>query len=96
MSSTSDDSAPSTRRVSRANDAGPLSRYRVQITYREPGYAEHSGTDKPYTGRFIVQAADERDAIARAKAEFEEIARRSGVGWVRIIQRVDCEKLDAS
>src|SRR5271170_4992429 len=67
--------------------------YTVEITYREPGYAQRSGTDKPYGGRFVVRATDERHAIALAKAEFEAIAASSGVGWVRVIERIDCRRL---
>lgn len=66
----------------------------VGITYREPVYAQRSGTDKPYSSRFVVQAADEQDAIAQAKAEFQAMAATSGVGWIRIIERIDCRRAD--
>jgi hypothetical protein len=67
--------------------------YVVDITYREPGYAQRSGTDKPYGSRFLVEAIDERDAIAQAEAEFKALAQKSGVGWVRVIERIDCRQI---
>lgn len=66
--------------------------YIVEITYREPGYAERSGTHEPYSGRFVVHAADELDAVTQAKVEFESVAAASGVGWVRVIERIDCRR----
>jgi hypothetical protein len=89
-----DDEAPTTRRVPRPSPVSTRERhtYLVEITYREPGYALHSGTDRPYSGRFVVQAAHEDEAVARAKAQFEALARASSVGWVRVIERVTCRQ----
>jgi hypothetical protein len=92
--SDSDDEAPPTpREQPKGSHAAGLA-YVVVITYREPGYAQHSGTDKSYSGRFTVWAPDERSAIAQAKAEFEAVAARSGVGWVRDIEGVDCQQVN--
>ena len=84
--------APATLRTPGKGAQGALGAYIVGITYREPVYAKHSGTDRPYSSRFVVQAAGEHDAIAQAKAEFEAMAVTSGVGWVRIIERIDCRR----
>jgi hypothetical protein len=91
MSTTLHDDAPSTRRVS--TPTGDEARYVVKITYREPGYAERSGTRKSYTGSFVVHAVSERDAVAQAKIEFESIAALSGVSWVRLVDRIECRRV---
>jgi len=88
----SDDTAPITRKTSGAAGQAPRFSWTVRIAYREPTYALRSGADNAYSCRFVVEATDERDAIARAKEEFEKVAARSGVGWAREIERFECER----
>jgi hypothetical protein len=104
----SDDDAPVTRRTPPASGRAPdalVARKKareadlpthphwfVWIFYREPSYAEHSGIHKTYSFRFVVQATDERAAVAKAKAEFAEMAATSGVGWGRVIERIVCDR----
>jgi len=76
-----------------APDASGVPAWIVDIGYREPAYAKHSGTDKAYGGRFIVRAVDTADAITQAKAQFERSALESGVGWSRIIECIDCQPM---
>ena len=93
-----DDSEPVTRRELPVLTSGPLLpaiavprfAYCVDITYREPVYALYSGTERLYSGTFLVVAADERDATAQAMARFEAAAAASGVGWSRVIVGVVC------
>lgn len=108
MAIDSDDNVPDTRRdLQNENQREPPDAQRalperrrptrsawiVDITYREPGYAQRSGIDKPHSGRFVVRAVDRNTAIEQAKIEFEAIARESGVGWVRVIERIDCQRI---
>jgi hypothetical protein len=99
-----DDKEPVTRRVLGGTPAGstdlspPATRsaergsfaYCVEIAYREPTYALYSGTEKTYGSTFQVWAADDRAAIAEAKARFEDAAASSGVGWGRVIVGIVC------
>ncbi len=85
------DDAPPTVRYHPATTPAPrvdLADYVVRILYREPGYAEKSGTHKQYSGRFIVRAGSLPSALAEAKARFHQIAAQSGVGWVRVIESI--------
>jgi hypothetical protein len=84
-----DDDEPATRRDVSLTE-GHRFAYTVDITYREPSYALHSGIDKAYTGTFQVLASDERNAIALARAHFEATAAISGVGWSRVITGIVC------
>ncbi len=99
-----DDDAPITRRIPPSSGRGaarkraalpapaPRPSWLVWIFYREPTYAQRSGIHETYSSRFAVRATDERAAIAQARAEFEAAAALSGVGWVRVIERVMCER----
>lgn len=100
-----DEEPPSTRREPfdrakplRPRAIGPAAdaeaeEYVVTIAYREPGYAQRNGVaERIYHGSFTVRARDEQGAVRRAVAEFHEIARLSSVGWVRVIDRVVCER----
>jgi hypothetical protein len=87
-----DDEAPITRKTRGADDQAPRFSWIVRITYREPSYAQRIGTDTAYSHRFAVVAANEGDAIAQAKTEFEKMAMRSGVSWAREIERIECER----
>lgn len=62
-------------------------RYRVSLTYVEPGYACARGIDAiPYRGVFYVNAPDPEQAIVLATALFHDAQRTSSVGWAREIQ----------
>jgi hypothetical protein len=91
MARKADDEAPTTRRTPTPGGRAPRAWCVVRIAYREPTYAQRSGTDKTYSCCFVVEARDERDAIAQAKAQFEAMAAKSGVGWIREIEHVECE-----
>ena len=101
-----EDQAPSTRRerierakLLRGRAIGPTAapanpdEYKVTIYYREPGYAQRNGAaEQTYRGSFIVQATDEQAAVRRAVSEFDQMARLSSVSWIRVIEKVVCER----
>lgn len=67
-----------------ANDS-----FRITIYYREPTYELVAGRKKhPYSWTWEVVAQDESAARAQAMRQFEDLARRSSVGWVRRIEGV--------
>jgi hypothetical protein len=73
-----------------------LYHFSVTVYYREPSYALNTESDeKLYRGTFEVQARDPVDAVRQSLAQFKEIERLSGVGWVRCVVRVDCRLVDA-
>ena len=84
-----DDQEPVTRRELGGTPLKGFA-YCVGIAYREPTYALYSGTEKIYGSSFQVWAADERDAIAEARARFDDAAASSGVGWGRVIVGIVC------
>jgi hypothetical protein len=91
------DEAPPTVRFHEAaapGSQGELSDYVVRIVYREPEYAQRSGTNRSYSGRFIVRARSLQAALAEAKARFDEVAAQSGVGWVREIETISGRRLE--
>ncbi|HJK95191.1 MAG TPA: hypothetical protein RMG45_15850 [Polyangiaceae bacterium LLY-WYZ-15_(1-7)] len=68
--------------------------YRVTVFYTEPTYAAQRGIPlREYKGSFFLQMPDRGSAIARARHLFLDAERRSGVGWVREIVRVECEQV---
>jgi len=69
--------------------------YRVDITYREPGFEEQSGLGPhPYGGTFEVVARDANEAIHLAIEEFRRIEELSWVGWQRVIVSMDVQRLE--
>ena len=62
-----------------------MSSYIVVIPYREPTYELRRGgpPEKPYLGRFEIEATSEEEAIDKAIQRFEQTRRESSVGWVR-------------
>jgi len=67
----------------------PNDTYRVTILYREPSYERARGRRAdPYSWSFEVEALSVDSARAEAMRRFDELARNSGVGWVRRIERV--------
>jgi len=70
--------------------SGSLRSYVVAFVYREPTYeAARRHGPTLYRGSFRVEAASPRDAELEARRRFEAWARRSGVSWVREVQRVE-------
>jgi len=110
MIETYDDDAPTTRRYRHSElrdrkGAAPESAstsmhrtsYEVTITYREPGYALYVGGEgRSYSATFTVLARDNTEATARARAQFDDIAARSGVSWVREIEAITCRPAAAA
>ena len=66
---------------------GATERFKVRLTYVEPGYARARGIEElPYVGSFEVCAADPDEAVLRATELFRDAQRSSGVGWAREIR----------
>jgi hypothetical protein len=97
MSAATIDEAPPTVRFHAAPSLAPSGEpadYLVRIIYREPGYAQKSGTNRSYSGRFIVRARSLQAALAEAKARFDVLAAQSGVGWIRVIESIGGRRLE--
>ncbi len=68
--------------------------YRVRILYREPTYELRAGGQREsYLFDRIVKASGHEDALRTVMAEFRETKGASGVGWVRVVTRVEVEWL---
>lgn len=63
--------------------------YRVEIRYREPGYAARIwNSDLEYEVRYDIEAQSEAQAEAEARLRFRLLAVHSGVFWLREIVAV--------
>lgn len=73
-----------------------LAKYVVQVTYREPTYAEASGTERDYTWSWRIEAGSEDDARQEALAEFRKMQALSSVGWIREVVRTRVTEASAA
>jgi hypothetical protein len=74
----------------RERAAPHVTRFIVELRYREPSYETYHGARaEPYRFRYRIDALSKEAAIEIAIAEFERISALSSVGWTREIVGVD-------
>ena len=78
--------------VDRLKHSPHKQRYLVTIFYREPTYAKYAGdkTD-PFRASYEVEALNIVTARMLALKAFRETEKSSSVGWIRTVERIDCQ-----